>query len=409
MTERMPTMRPRRLTATATAAVALVAVGGGAALAAWTQSGTGSGATKAADLAAPGTPAVVGTPTSSSISLSWTGSLTPAGTAASYLVQRAPFGSASWASACAATHLTPSTLTACTDSGLTAGTDYQYRVLAALGSWRTESPTSARITTASAQVLAVPSTPDLTTDTGSSGTDNITSASRPTFTGTGTVGSTVTVYDGAVSIGSAVVGAGGTWSVTGPTSPAVLSDGVHSITARASLAALTSASSSALAVTVDTTAPAAASMSVGNATASLASNGTLNVGDFVRLTVGEALSGTPTGSATLTLTRPSTGSKKTEFAISVGGTALTTDGSTTNETGWIAEGTTATIAGSVSVSADGRSVTFTVTSATPTAGTMTAGTKATPSWVAGGTVTALVDVAGNKATGTGGGSNVGFF
>jgi hypothetical protein len=98
-----------------------------------------------------------------------------------------------------------------------------------------------------------PTIPDMTagTDSGSSSTDNLTNITTPTFTGTAEVGSTVKLYDGATQIGS-YLASGGTWSITSTT----LTEGAHSIAATATDAVgNTSATSSPLSVTIDTTVP----------------------------------------------------------------------------------------------------------------------------------------------------------
>lgn len=106
------------------------------------------------------------------------------------------------------------------------------------------------------QVPAAPAAPDLAAadDSGTSDSDNITSDSTPTFSGTAEDGATVSLYDGAALAGTAVA-AGGTWSITS----GALSGGTHAITAVVTDAAgNASASSPALSVTVDTAAPTAA-------------------------------------------------------------------------------------------------------------------------------------------------------
>jgi serralysin len=103
---------------------------------------------------------------------------------------------------------------------------------------------------------AAPSTPDLAaaSDSGVSSTDNITNATKPTFTGTAEAGATVNLYDGAIAVGTGVATAG-QWSIT---TTSTLAAGAHSITAKAADAAGNlSAASAALSVTIDTTAPAA--------------------------------------------------------------------------------------------------------------------------------------------------------
>ncbi len=101
--------------------------------------------------------------------------------------------------------------------------------------------------------VPAPSAPDLTvaSDSGSSDSDNLTKVTTPTFTGTADSGSTVRLYAGAVEVGSGTA-TGGNYSIAVST----LSQGVHSITARATdVAGNVSVASGALAVTIDTTAP----------------------------------------------------------------------------------------------------------------------------------------------------------
>ena len=103
---------------------------------------------------------------------------------------------------------------------------------------------------------ATPIAPDLTaaSDTGTSSTDNITSATTPTFTGTAEAGSTVTLLDGGTSVGTATADATtGVWTIKA----SALADGVHNITVTAAdVAGNVSAASAALAVTIDSKAPA---------------------------------------------------------------------------------------------------------------------------------------------------------
>ncbi len=103
-----------------------------------------------------------------------------------------------------------------------------------------------------------PSAPDLSeeSDNGGSKIDNITNVKSPVLTGTATPLATVTLFDGATTIGSGTAGADGTWSVKTGT----LADGVHSITAKASNSGGTSGASSALSVTIDTVAPSTPSI-----------------------------------------------------------------------------------------------------------------------------------------------------
>jgi hypothetical protein len=102
---------------------------------------------------------------------------------------------------------------------------------------------------------AAPPRPDLVaaSDTGTSSTDNITRQTLPRFTGQAEAGSKVSVYDGSQLLGEVNASSTGTWNfqVTTP-----LSQGTHSITARATDAAgNVSAASSSLSITIDTTIP----------------------------------------------------------------------------------------------------------------------------------------------------------
>ena len=90
------------------------------------------------------------------------------------------------------------------------------------------------------------------TDSGTVG-DGITNDNTLTLTGTAEANSTVKVFDGATLLGSAVANGSGAWSFTTGT----LSNAAHSFTATATDAAGNSAASSALSVTIDTTAPVA--------------------------------------------------------------------------------------------------------------------------------------------------------
>jgi hypothetical protein len=102
---------------------------------------------------------------------------------------------------------------------------------------------------------AAPAAPRLATDNGASSTDGITSVRTPTFTGTAEPGSTVTLFDtDGVTVLGTTIATGGAWTITS----AALADGVHRVSVRATDAAgNTGAASAALAVTIDTTAPAA--------------------------------------------------------------------------------------------------------------------------------------------------------
>jgi hypothetical protein len=106
-------------------------------------------------------------------------------------------------------------------------------------------------------------------------TDNVTSQSRLTFNGTAEIGSTVSVLDGTVLLGTVVADQNGAWTFTSAT----LADGVHNITTKATDAAGNSAAGAALSVTVDTLAPVLVDANAaGNfANAGAAANSTVGV------------------------------------------------------------------------------------------------------------------------------------
>ena len=92
-------------------------------------------------------------------------------------------------------------------------------------------------------------------DTGASDHDNLTSQNTPTITGTGVVGSTVTLYDtdGTTELGTAEVEEDGTWSIT----TTELADGEHMLrTSQSDVVGNTSKLSRPLKVGIDTEAPA---------------------------------------------------------------------------------------------------------------------------------------------------------
>ena len=109
---------------------------------------------------------------------------------------------------------------------------------------------------------AAPTVASFSPDTGVVG-DGITNATVLTLAGTATASSTVNVYDGATLLGTATVNSSGAWSFTTGT----LASGSHSFTATDTVSGTTSAASSALNVTVDTTAPSETiSSTIGTAT-----------------------------------------------------------------------------------------------------------------------------------------------
>lgn len=158
---------------------------------------------------------------------------------------------------------------------------------------------SGLIITVDATPPAAPGVADLAAadDSGSSNTDNNTSSTTPTFTGTAEAGSTVTLYDtnGTTVLGTGVA-TGGNYSITS----SVLSGGAHIITAKATdTAGNVSIASSGLTVTVDTSAPA-----MGTTSFNAAENGTavatLTAADANALTWSTTLTGADAGLFSLT-------------------------------------------------------------------------------------------------------------
>ncbi|WJW93806.1 Ig-like domain-containing protein [Enterobacter pseudoroggenkampii] len=94
---------------------------------------------------------------------------------------------------------------------------------------------------------------DIAPQTGTVTNGGSTNDQRPQLTGTGEAGSTVTIYDGGVAIGTAIVASNGTWTFT----PSVdLSESTHQITVKATDAAgNTGPASPVFTLTVDLTPP----------------------------------------------------------------------------------------------------------------------------------------------------------
>jgi uncharacterized repeat protein (TIGR01451 family) len=91
--------------------------------------------------------------------------------------------------------------------------------------------------------------------------DGLTNVTRPTITGTAEAGSTVALYEGSAQLGTALAAADGTWSIATGT----LADGLHQLTATATDAAGNpSTTSSAFALTIDTSAPVITAAAVDN-------------------------------------------------------------------------------------------------------------------------------------------------
>jgi hypothetical protein len=99
-------------------------------------------------------------------------------------------------------------------------------------------------------VPTIPSAPDLdaASDNGASNTDNKTNDTTPTLSGTADPDSTITLFEGAVTLGTTTASATGAWSIT--STP--LSQATHVLTAKAASVLGTSGLSTALSVVIDT-------------------------------------------------------------------------------------------------------------------------------------------------------------
>jgi hypothetical protein len=152
---------------------------------------------------------------------------------------------------------------------------------------------------ASAIPPAAPTITSASPDTGS--VAGVTDANVLTLTGIAVASSTVDLYDGTVLLGTAAAGADGAWSFLTPT----LVDGVHTFTATDTLLGATGASSAALAVTVDTLAPAAPiitsdvinSNNTVSITGTALDHGVAEAGDLIKIYDGSTLIGTTTTSS----------------------------------------------------------------------------------------------------------------
>jgi len=170
-------------------------------------------------------------------------------------------------------------------------------------------------------VPAAPSAPDLTaaSDTGPSSTDNITSDTTPTFTGTAAANSTVDLIVGAVVVGSTTADGSGNWTITS----IPVAAGTHSFTATATNLVGTGPASPALSVTVQTGLAVTVNKAAGQAdpTSTLPINFTVvftnPVGNFTNADVDVA--GTAGGTEVVTVTGGPT-------TYNVGITGLTTAG-----------------------------------------------------------------------------------
>ena len=164
---------------------------------------------------------------------------------------------------------------------------------------------------------AAPSAPDLAaaSDTGVSSSDDITSNTTPTFTGTAEAGSTVTLYDtnGYTLLGTATADGSGNWSITS----SALLPGAHTLTAKATDAAGNFSSASA-GLTIHIAAPAIDSATYDASTGTLVVTGSgMTAGDSI---AAAQLTLTGEGGAThaLTSTPDTTATSDTGFSVVLG-------------------------------------------------------------------------------------------
>ncbi|WP_416547868.1 beta strand repeat-containing protein [Limnohabitans sp. DCL3] len=143
-------------------------------------------------------------------------------------------------------------------------------------------------------------------DTGASSTDNLTSDNTPALSGSGEPGDTIKVYNaqGQV-IATALVDGNGNWT----TVASVLPDGINNLTAKATDPAGNEGPGASLAVTVDTSAPAAPVADV----AAASDSGSSDTDNLTRDTT-PTISGTGTNGDTITVTFPG-GEVKTAVVV----------------------------------------------------------------------------------------------
>ena len=168
-----------------------------------------------------------------------------------------------------------------TDITLTAGS-YTLTAKATDTAGNVSSASSGLVVEIDTTAPGAPDTPDLDagSDSGTSTSDDITKTTLPTFTGKAENNATVTLYDtdGITVLGTDTAdGTTGIWSIT---STVQLTDGIHTITAKATdTAGNVSSASSSLSVTIDTTSPttpSAPTLATASDTGSSSSDGITN-------------------------------------------------------------------------------------------------------------------------------------
>lgn len=221
---------------------------------AYTDGGNYAGAT--ADALQQGSTPVVAATGPSSVDIDFLRATTSSGReVTSYLINRYSSSIGIIPSASFTCSWAASTTLSCSETGVPDGTWYYTDAAHISGTlWTGIESSKSNAVTIDTVAPAAPSSPDLAaaSDTGTFSADNLTSNVTPTFEGTAESGSTVKIFDGATEVGSGVA-TGGNYSVGVST----LSEGAHTITATATDPAGNGSSvSPALAVTIDSVAPA---------------------------------------------------------------------------------------------------------------------------------------------------------
>jgi hypothetical protein len=311
-------MSTRRRLVAVLAVVGVLAVGG-AAWAYFTSSGSGTGAANVGTLAAP--THVTGTPTGSTVAVSWTGVTDPGSGTFGYYVTRTPYPSGTTVNVCGSSPTALLSGTSCNDTSVPSG-NYTYTVTSVYNSW-TNSASSSEVTVVStppsASAPGVSAIVNYGTNPYWVNKENVTLTDTPSTNGGSAIAS-VSYYDCATAvapctssnwtpIGSGSVGPN--WSSTwnGTSLPA---DGTYDVVAIATNSgSISSTTSSATEAGIDTTAPVT----------------TDNTGS-----IGNAWKNT---TQTVTLSPTDTGSGDAQ-------TYYTTDGSTPSEIGGVPQGSTKT-------------------------------------------------------------------
>jgi hypothetical protein len=365
--------------------------------AAWQLGGSGTGAARSSQVTAPTSVTVPGTTvTNGTVAVSWSGATVPAGATPLYFVERVSGATAT--PACGSTLAAPIAGSSCSDTSVPDGT-YNYRVTTRLGdNWKSAATTSASTVTVTAAVALSVSTPDLLAadDSGTSNTDNLTNKTTPTFTGTATAGSSVSILEGATVLGTGTATAGGTYSIAVTAGQALSSSGatgtVHNISAKITSGA-TAVSPGSLAVTVDTTGPTANAVS----TTPTGTAGIFGSGDSIAFTYTEpvapgALVSGWNGAGTQAITVTLVNGGASQDSVTFGSVPLGTFG--LGDMNYKTTAGNSTASANISVSGSVVTVTLTSTPADSAAGG-NGSNKSTGTWTS---ATGATDAAGNAAT-----------